>query len=144
MEAASGTFPRLDGRQMLAGGPMGLRTALLPEPSDRPRDSQAEMVQETGAPTAGSPIQVGPASQLLDQRVCECCQTDAATTGEGPIVVSMSAIAAAVMNAVGGNLVPEIPMTPWRVQRMINVMRRNAETGEKGAGKEWTEGLTGI
>ena len=61
--------------------------------------------------------------------------------GEGPIVVSMSAIASAVMNAVGGNMVPEIPMTPWRVQRMLNVMRRNAESGEKGTGKEWSEGL---
>ncbi|MDP7092965.1 MAG: molybdopterin-dependent oxidoreductase, partial [Gammaproteobacteria bacterium] len=60
--------------------------------------------------------------------------------GEGPIVVSMSAIASAVMNAVGGNMVPEIPMTPWRVQRMLNVMRRNEETGEKGTGKEWSEG----
>jgi 4-hydroxybenzoyl-CoA reductase subunit alpha len=61
--------------------------------------------------------------------------------GEGPIVVSMSAIASAVMNAVGGNMVPEIPMTPWRVQRMLNVMRRNSESGEKGTGKEWSEGL---
>ena len=61
--------------------------------------------------------------------------------GEGPIVVSMSAIASAVMNALGGNMVPEIPMTPWRVQRMLNVMRRNAESGEKGTGKEWSEGL---
>jgi 4-hydroxybenzoyl-CoA reductase subunit alpha len=61
--------------------------------------------------------------------------------GEGPIVVSMSAIASAVMNAVGGNMVPEIPMTPWRVQRMLNVMRRNAESGEAGTGKVWSEGL---
>ena len=61
--------------------------------------------------------------------------------GEGPIVVSMSAIASAVMNAVGGHMVPEIPMTPWRVQRMLNVMRRNELTGEKGTGKEWSEGL---
>lgn len=61
--------------------------------------------------------------------------------GEGPIVVSMSAIASAVMNALGGNMVPEIPMTPWRVQRMLNVMRRNAESGERGTGKEWSEGL---
>jgi 4-hydroxybenzoyl-CoA reductase subunit alpha len=60
--------------------------------------------------------------------------------GEGPIVVSMSAIASAVMNAVGGNMVPEIPMTPWRVQRMLNIMRRNEETGEQGTGKEWSEG----
>jgi 4-hydroxybenzoyl-CoA reductase subunit alpha len=61
--------------------------------------------------------------------------------GEGPIVVSMSAIASAVMNAVGGNMVPEIPMTPWRVQRMLNVMRRNEASGEHGTGKEWSEGI---
>jgi 4-hydroxybenzoyl-CoA reductase subunit alpha len=62
--------------------------------------------------------------------------------GEGPIVVSMSAIASAVMNAVGGNLVPEIPMTPWRVQRMLKIMQRNAATGDKGTGKEWAEGIS--
>jgi len=62
--------------------------------------------------------------------------------GEGPIVVSMSAIASAVMNAVGGNFVPEIPMTPWRVQRMLNIMLRNRASGEKGTGKEWSEGLS--
>jgi len=61
--------------------------------------------------------------------------------GEGPIVVSMSAIAAAVMNAVGGNMVPEIPMTPWRVQRMLTIMRNNLASGEKGAGKQWLEGI---
>ena len=38
--------------------------------------------------------------------------------GEGPIVVTMSAVAAAVANAVGA-MVPEIPMTPWRVLRML-------------------------
>jgi 4-hydroxybenzoyl-CoA reductase subunit alpha len=64
--------------------------------------------------------------------------------GEGPIVVSMSAIAAAVMNAVGGNMVPEIPMTPWRVQRMLNIMRRNQQSGEKGTGKAWSEGIGGL
>ncbi len=61
--------------------------------------------------------------------------------GEGPIVVSMSAIVCAVMNAVGGNMVPEIPMTPWRVQRMLNIMRRNAAAGESGTGKAWAEGM---
>jgi 4-hydroxybenzoyl-CoA reductase subunit alpha len=61
--------------------------------------------------------------------------------GEGPIVVSMSAIASAVMNAVGGNMVPEIPMTPWRVLRMLNVMKHNQATGDKGTGKRWSEGL---
>ena len=52
----------LDGRAMLEGGPMQLRTATV----DR-RGSQA--------------------SVLLDDRVCECCATDAAVTDQGPIVV---------------------------------------------------------
>jgi len=38
--------------------------------------------------------------------------------GEGPIVVSMSAIASAVADAIG-RMVPEIPMTPWRVLQAI-------------------------
>ncbi len=38
--------------------------------------------------------------------------------GEGPIVVTMSAVASAVANALGG-MVPEIPMTPWRVLRVL-------------------------
>ena len=38
--------------------------------------------------------------------------------GEGPIVVTMSAIASAVANALGG-MMPQIPMTPWRVLRAI-------------------------
>ncbi len=38
--------------------------------------------------------------------------------GEGPIVVSMAAVASAVANALGG-MMPEIPMTPWRVLRAI-------------------------
>ena len=62
--------------------------------------------------------------------------------GEGPIIVSMSAIASAVMNALGGNMVPEIPMTPWRMQRMLNIMRRNEQAGEKGTGKKWSEGIS--
>jgi 4-hydroxybenzoyl-CoA reductase subunit alpha len=62
--------------------------------------------------------------------------------GEGPIIVSMSAIASAVMNALGGNMVPEIPMTPWRMQRMLNIMRRNERAGEKGTGKQWSEGIS--
>ena len=55
--------------------------------------------------------------------------------GEGPIVVSMSAVAAAVANAVGG-MVPEIPMTPWRVLRMIRA--------DGPVGKRWSEELAGI
>lgn len=38
--------------------------------------------------------------------------------GEGPIVVTMSAVANAVANALGG-MVPEIPVTPWRVLRVL-------------------------
>ena len=38
--------------------------------------------------------------------------------GEGPIVVTMAAVANAVSNALGGYM-PEIPMTPWRVLRAI-------------------------
>ncbi|MGI9329306.1 MAG: 4-hydroxybenzoyl-CoA reductase subunit alpha, partial [Gammaproteobacteria bacterium] len=56
--------------------------------------------------------------------------------GEGPIVVSMSAVAAAVQNAVGA-LVPEIPMTPWRVLRML----RGTADGSASVDKHWSEGL---
>lgn len=52
----------LDGRAMLNGGGMQLRTARL---------------DDGGAP----------ASELLDDRVCECCATDAALAGDGPVVV---------------------------------------------------------
>jgi len=38
--------------------------------------------------------------------------------GEGPIVVTVGAIAAAVSNAVG-EFMPEMPMTPWKVLRVI-------------------------
>lgn len=43
--------------------------------------------------------------------------------GEGPIVVTMSAVANAVANALGG-MVREIPMTPWRVLRAMRARRR--------------------
>ncbi len=56
--------------------------------------------------------------------------------GEGPIVVSMSAVAAAVQNAVGA-MVPEMPMTPWRVLRML----RATADGSTDVGKAWSEGL---
>jgi hypothetical protein len=52
----------LDGRAMPAGGAMQLRSARLGE----------------GGVTA---------SRLLDERVCECCATDAALTTTGPVVV---------------------------------------------------------
>ena len=43
--------------------------------------------------------------------------------GEGPIVVTMAAVANAVANAVG-EMLPQIPMTPWRLLRVIR-HRRN-------------------
>jgi len=42
--------------------------------------------------------------------------------GEGPIVVTVGAIAAAVSNAVGA-FIPEMPMTPWKVLRVIHQNR---------------------
>ena len=51
----------LDGRRMPGGGPMDLRTALIGDA-------------------------VG-ASELLDERVCDCCSTDAAVAGETTLVV---------------------------------------------------------
>ncbi len=53
----------LDGRGMPDGGPMTLRSALV----DQARGPSGE--------------------ELLDERVCDCCQTDAAMTADGPIVV---------------------------------------------------------
>jgi hypothetical protein len=51
----------LDGRQIAEGGPMNVRTAMVN--------------REVGI------------SEVLDDRVCECCATDAAMTSEGPVVV---------------------------------------------------------
>lgn len=51
----------LDGRLMAEGGPMTVRSAFISE-------------------TAG-------ASELLDERVCECCPTDAVETAEGSMMV---------------------------------------------------------
>jgi 4-hydroxybenzoyl-CoA reductase subunit alpha len=45
--------------------------------------------------------------------------------GEGPIVVTMSAVASAVANALGG-MAHEIPITPWRVLRALRGRRRSA------------------
>ena len=42
--------------------------------------------------------------------------------GEGPIVVTMAAMANAVANALGEQ-VPEMPMTPWRVLRAVSRQR---------------------
>ena len=52
----------LDGRRMPGGGDTELRAATL-GPSGPP------------------------ASQVLDERVCECCSTDAVTTSDGPLIV---------------------------------------------------------
>ena len=59
--------------------------------------------------------------------------------GEGPIVVSMSAIASAVANAIGA-FVPEIPMTPWKVLRML----RARDKGAVQFDKSWREGIESL
>ena len=51
----------LDGRQMVGGGAMNLRTAMV-----------------------GDRI---PGSEVLDTRVCECCATDAMMTDQGPVAI---------------------------------------------------------
>ena len=51
----------LDGRETPKKGPMTLRTALL----------------DQGAPKSG---------ELVDDRVCDCCQTDAALAAAGPVI----------------------------------------------------------
>jgi CO/xanthine dehydrogenase Mo-binding subunit len=48
--------------------------------------------------------------------------------GEGPIVVSMSAIASAVADAIG-RVVPEIPMTPWTVLRTLRQEEHQSKHG---------------
>lgn len=53
----------LDGRQMMSDGPMALRTAL---------------VGRDGAVADHF---------VLDERVCDCCQTDAVAAADGPVVV---------------------------------------------------------
>ncbi|HXU30567.1 MAG TPA: hypothetical protein VN851_08335 [Thermoanaerobaculia bacterium] len=65
-EGAAGSGLRafwLDGSGMPGGGPMTLRSALV----DPARGASGE--------------------ELLDERVCDCCQTDAAMTADGPVVV---------------------------------------------------------
>ena len=52
----------LDGRQMAEGGAMTVRTAMVG-------------------------LEVG-SSEVLDDRVCECCATDAVMTAQGPVVVT--------------------------------------------------------
>jgi 4-hydroxybenzoyl-CoA reductase subunit alpha len=47
--------------------------------------------------------------------------------GEGPICVTMAAVATAVANALGVGMVEEIPMTPWRVQRALRGREASAD-----------------
>ncbi len=56
----------LDGREMPAGGPMTLRTASVDVRSGSANEAKEE---------------------LVDDRVCDCCQTDSAMTSDGPVVV---------------------------------------------------------
>lgn len=53
----------LDGRGMPDGGAMTLRSAIV------------------------DPVRGSSDEEVLDDRVCDCCQTDAAVTSEGPVVV---------------------------------------------------------
>ena len=55
----------LDGREMVQGGPMTLRTA---------------RVDVRSTPPVG-------AAEVLDERVCECCSTDATLAASGPLAV---------------------------------------------------------
>lgn len=54
--------------------------------------------------------------------------------GEGPIVVTMAAVANAVANAVG-EMLPQIPMTPWRLNRVIRHRRKHAASAKLGPGQ---------
>jgi hypothetical protein len=65
----------LDGREMAGGGPMTLRAV--------------RVTDDAGDFAAGAPDTppATPASTVLDGRVCECCQTDAALAADGPVVV---------------------------------------------------------
>jgi hypothetical protein len=64
----------LDGREMAGGGPMTLRTVRVPADAG-------------GFASALEELAAAPASTVLDARVCECCQTDAALAAAGPVVV---------------------------------------------------------
>lgn len=61
----------LDGRSMASEGPMALRTVSV--------TGRAEEFESDDPAT--------PRSEVLDERVCECCQTDAAVARDGPVVV---------------------------------------------------------
>ena len=53
--------------------------------------------------------------------------------GEGPIVVTMAAVANAVANAVG-EMLPQIPMTPWRVLRVVRHRQQRVGAGRQRGG----------
>lgn len=63
----------LDGRGMMDGGPMTLRAAHLPDAPAR-----------AGSGASATSVV---ARAVLDDRVCECCQTSATRTARGPLVV---------------------------------------------------------
>jgi len=50
--------------------------------------------------------------------------------GEGPIVVTMAAVASAVANAIGGGMIERIPMTPWRVLRAMRGTQPSAPSAD--------------
>lgn len=56
--------------------------------------------------------------------------------GEGPVTVAGAAIVAAVSDALGGINVPEMPMTPWRILRLI---RRQGVKGAQAEAETETE-----
>lgn len=76
----------LDGRAMVEpGGPMSLRArAFLPVRDGQPTGPTLPAAGSVPAPAADA----GPGpEELLDDRVCECCQTDAVVAAGVPVVV---------------------------------------------------------
>lgn len=72
----------LDGRAMVEpGGPMSLRARALPI-----RDGRAPAPPVDSGPAFAPDADPGP-EELLDDRACECCQTDAVVVGGVPVVV---------------------------------------------------------
>ncbi|MGI9330441.1 MAG: xanthine dehydrogenase family protein molybdopterin-binding subunit [Gammaproteobacteria bacterium] len=53
--------------------------------------------------------------------------------GEGPVVVAGAAIIAAVSNALGGTLMPEMPMTPMRVLKAIRASEQEKAQSQSAA-----------
>jgi hypothetical protein len=82
----------LDGRGMPAGGPMTLRSARV-DPEHGPAEEE-----------------------LLDDRVCDCCQTDAAITSDGPIVVYRDRSAEEIRDIAIRRLTP----TGWSAPALVH------------------------